>query len=187
MTVGVLAFQGDFAEHLAVLRSLGASAKEVRTTEDLRDVTHLVVPGGESTVMGKFLERSGLTEVIRKRAKNDGLAIYGTCAGAIVLANNVTGKNPPPTLGLMDIDVERNAYGSQTDSFEENVKLEGLQRPVTVSFIRAPRITRVGKGVDVLATKNGEPILVRSGRLLASAFHPEVRGENAIHKMFLEM
>lgn len=184
MIVGVLAFHGDFAEHIEVLRSLHADCLEVRSLDDLRKVDRLILPGGESTVMSKFLWESGVGEEIIRRA-HAGMPIYGTCAGAILLAKNVTGKHPPKTLGLMDITVERNAYGAQVDSFETRLTVTGIEKTVSVSFIRAPKITRTGKDVEVLASHDGIPVLVRQGKLLAGTFHPEVRGNAVIHGIFL--
>ncbi len=182
--VGVLALQGDFAEHLQIFRKLGASCMEVRTKADLAKVSRLVIPGGESTVISRFLRLSGLDDAIKIRVREGTLPVYGTCAGAILLAKNALGKNAPPTLSLVDIDVERNAYGPQVDSFERTIRIEGLGA-VRAAFIRAPVIVRVGEGVEILAEDGGNPVLVRQGNLLAGTFHPEVRGETNLHKLFL--
>ncbi len=182
--VGVLALQGDFAEHLQIFRKLGAQCVEVRTKADLARVSHLVIPGGESTVISRFLRLSGLDDAIKIRVREGTLPVYGTCAGAILLAKNAIGKNAPPTLNLVDIDVERNAYGPQVDSFERVITVEGLGA-VRAAFIRAPVIVRVGEGVQILAEDGGNPVLVRQGKLLAGTFHPEVRGETHVHKLFL--
>jgi 5'-phosphate synthase pdxT subunit len=215
MIVGVLAFQGDFAEHIAVLHSLSVPAIEVRSLADLSKVSALIIPGGESTVIAKFLEESGVGKEISRRVGNKGgkvgmvgklgsaeknngsgilpvcsshsLIVYGTCAGAIILARKVTGKNAPRSLGLIDITIDRNAYGTQVDSFEAELKISGIKKPVPVAFIRAPKITRVGKGVEVLALHDGDPVLVRQGRVLVSTFHPEVRGDTRIHELFLRI
>lgn len=186
-TVGVLAFHGDFAEHIAVLRVIGVKSREVRTVEDLRECTHCLIPGGESTVMARFLWESGLAKHIQKRVRKGSLAIYGTCAGAILLAKRVTGKNAPGTLALLDFTVARNAYGTQLQSFAALLTISGFPLKLPVSFIRAPIITRVGRGVEILALHGKYPVLVRKGRVLAGTFHPEVRGEAAIHKMFLSL
>jgi pyridoxal 5'-phosphate synthase pdxT subunit len=189
MTVGVLAFQGDFAEHLQVLAGMGVPAMEVRNLTDLARVEKLIIPGGESTVMAKFLAMTGVGDEIVRRVqeKQKPLVVYGTCAGAIVLAKRAYGKNSPRTLGLIDIDVQRNAYGPQIDSFEATLKVDGIKGSLDVAFIRAPIITRVGKGVKVLASHKGKPVLVQQGRVLAGTFHPEVRRQAAIHEMFLRM
>lgn len=189
MTIGVLAFQGDFAEHMDVLHILGARAIEVRTLSDLALVQGLIIPGGESTVMAKFLHMTGVGDEIRRRAVMKSkyrLPVYGTCAGAILLAAKVLGKNAPEPLGLIDMTIDRNAYGNQISSFETDISIQGIDEPTHVSFIRAPKIVSVGKDVDVLASYGGVPVLVRHGHLIAGTFHPEMRGEKAIHEMFLE-
>lgn len=187
MHVGVLAFQGDFAEHMAIIRSLHVPCSEVRTAKDVLSCTHLILPGGESTVMAKFLWESGVAEKIQERTRSGSLAVYGTCAGAILLAEDVTGKNAPKSLGLIDIAVDRNAYGTQIDSFETSLQIAGTDHPVSVSFIRAPKITRIGKEVEALANYQNDPVLVRCAKILAGTFHPEVRSEKAIHQLFLSI
>lgn len=186
MIVGVLALQGDFAEHLAVLRSLHVAVHEVRSQKDLPQCTHLIIPGGESTVMERLMRSSGLWNSVRDRAAAGDLAIFGTCAGAILLARDIQGKNAPQGLGLMDITIDRNAYGSQMQSFDVKVNIAGAES-VHGAFIRAPKITRVGSAVHTLACHDGSPVLVRQGRMLAGTFHPEARGECTLHKMFLVM
>jgi 5'-phosphate synthase pdxT subunit len=185
MTAGVLAFHGDVAEHTDVLHSLKAKTIEVRTLDDLAAVDRLIIPGGESTVMAHFLELTGVGKEIQKRTAKNDLAVYGTCAGAILLAKTITGKNAPKGLGLLDITVERNAYGTQIQSFASDLRVKGIPGAIEVSFIRAPMITKVGKSVDVLASHDGHPVLVKQGRLLAGTFHPEMRGETALHRLFL--
>lgn len=187
MIVGVLAFHGDFAEHLEVLRSLKVKCLEVRSTDDLTKVNRLIIPGGESTVMARFLEETGVGDAIKKRVTERSLPIYGTCAGAILLARKATGLNPPKTLRLIDITVERNAYGTQLESFSADLRIKGVKSPLPVAFIRAPVITWVGKDAEVLATHQGKPVLVRQARILAGTFHPEVTGEKRIHEMFLTL
>jgi 5'-phosphate synthase pdxT subunit len=132
--------------------------------------------------MGREIRRRVL-----RPGKNDRLSVYGTCAGAILLGKRATGKNAPSPLGLIDIDVQRNAYGEQLDSFQADLKVTGIPRPLEVSFIRAPKITRVGRRVQVLASHDGVPVLVRQGNVLAGTFHPEVRGETKIHELFVNM
>ncbi|MDO8480422.1 MAG: pyridoxal 5'-phosphate synthase glutaminase subunit PdxT [Nanoarchaeota archaeon] len=182
--VGVLALQGDFREHFAVLCKLGVDAKEVRTKEDLSRVDGLIMPGGESTTINKLLRRQGLDEEIKRKARI-GFPVFGTCAGAILLSKEIIGDSQQP-LGLLDISVKRNAYGAQLDSFEEDIDVKGIGL-VKAAFIRAPLITRVGKGAEVLARYQGNPVLVRQGNLLASTFHPEIEGETKIHELFLKM
>lgn len=186
MTVGVLALQGDFAEHLAVFQALNVDAREVRNPQDLAACSHLVIPGGESTVMGKLLRTAGLREPMIKSAISGDLAIFGTCAGAILLAKEIHGKNSPEGLGLMDIAVDRNAYGTQHQSFHVDIEVSGIGI-VPVAFIRAPKITRVGNDASVLASHEGMPVLLKQGRLLACACHSEVRGETSIHEYFLKI
>jgi len=186
MTVGVLALQGNFAEHMAVLQKLKVETGEVRSAADLVACDRLIIPGGESTVMARLLKSSGLWEMIHTRVENDSLPIFGTCAGAILLAKDVLGKNAPDTLGLLDIAVDRNAYGSQLQSFDAEISLQG-EGKISVAFIRAPKITRIGEGVEVLAEYEGEPVIIRQGKFLASACHPEMHGETAMHRIFLNM
>lgn len=187
MTVGVLSFHGDFAEHLDVLRSLKVKNLEVRSTDDLQKVSHLIIPGGESTVMSQFLSSTGVGKEIIRRVKEKSLAVYGTCAGAILIARKATGKNAPKTLGLIDIVVDRNAYGTQMQSFQADLAVKGFVKPLPVAFIRAPVITKNGKNVEVLAVHNGHSVLVKQGRILAGTFHPEVCGESAVHRLFLSL
>ncbi|HEY6566021.1 MAG TPA: pyridoxal 5'-phosphate synthase glutaminase subunit PdxT [Actinomycetota bacterium] len=181
---GVLALQGDFREHARALQGAGASVTEVRLPSDLSDVECLVIPGGESTTMGKLAHAYGLVEPVRDRAAA-GMPIFGTCAGMIVLARRVQGGEP--LFGLMDIGVQRNAYGRQVDSFEDDVTVEGIEHPVRGVFIRAPRITDVGPGVRVLAEHEGTPVVLQEGALLVSSFHPELVGETGLHRYLLEL
>lgn len=185
--IGVLALQGDFAEHLEILRRLGAQATEVRTRGDLARVRGLIIPGGESTVMSNLMKTMGLTDAIRKRHAAGTLPIFGTCAGLILLARGITGTVKPRGLKLLDISVRRNAYGTQRESFAAKFKVKGIARAIRADFIRAPRITKVGKGVDVLARVGRDIVVVRQGDLLGSACHPEVRGDQALHRYFLSM
>lgn len=183
--VGIIAFQGDVSEHRAALQSLDISAKDIRSLNDCAAMTHIIIPGGESTVIARFLEETRVGEWIQEQSLKNVLAVFGTCAGAILIAKEATGKNAPPTLGLIDITVDRNAYGTQRDSFEEDISIKGMCAPIHAAFIRAPRMTRVGDDVEILATREEEPILVRRERILAATFHPEVRGDAALHQFFL--
>ena len=182
MKAGVLALQGDFREHGRALADAGATPVEVRNSEDLAGVDCLVIPGGESTTMGKLARAYGLVEPVRERA-DSGMPVFGTCAGMIVLAERVVGGEP--LFGLMDIGVERNAYGRQIDSFESDVGVDGLDHPVRGVFIRAPRISDVGEGVRVLAEHEGTPVVLEQGNLLVSSFHPELIGETGLHRYLL--
>jgi 5'-phosphate synthase pdxT subunit len=185
--VGVLALQGDFAEHIAVLRSLGVATVEVRLPSQLAEIDALIIPGGESTTITRLLDIYELREPIR-RLGAEGLPIWGTCAGAIVLAKQATDLDRP-NLALMDIDVRRNAFGRQVDSFEEDLLVEGLgERPFHAIFIRAPLIERAGPGVAVLAAlPDGTIVAAREGRLLATSFHPELTGDARFHALLAEL
>jgi len=184
MKVGVLGLQGDFREHLGVLKRLGVEGVDVRTPEDLEGVEALIVPGGESTTLAHLMAESGLDTAIRERAHR-GMPIYGTCAGMILLAKEVA-EGYPQSLGLMDICVERNAYGRQRDSFEADIEVKGLGAFHAV-FIRAPKVVRYGPQVEVLAEYEGTAVLVRQGRLLAGSFHPELTDDVRLHELFLQM
>ncbi|MFQ6033673.1 MAG: pyridoxal 5'-phosphate synthase glutaminase subunit PdxT [Candidatus Bipolaricaulia bacterium] len=186
MRVGVLALQGDFREHLRALERLGAEGVEVREPQDLAGVERLIIPGGESTTISLLMRKSGLDRRIRELGR-EGLPLFGTCAGLILLARELRGElDLVKPLGLIDIAVRRNAYGRQVDSFEEELKIEGLGRFHGV-FIRAPQIERVGPGVEVLAYQGERPVLAREGRVLVSSFHPELTGDERVHRYFLEL
>jgi pyridoxal 5'-phosphate synthase pdxT subunit len=181
--IGVLALQGAFREHVTLLRGLGADAVEVRTPEDLERVAGLVLPGGESTTIGKLLASSGLDAALRDFEG----PLLGTCAGMILLAREASDGLPGQLLlGVIDIVVRRNGYGRQLHSFEADVELDGDERPLHGVFIRAPRIEVVGDGARVFAHLDGEPVAVEQGRALATSFHPELAGETRVHERFLE-
>jgi 5'-phosphate synthase pdxT subunit len=179
---GVLALQGDFAEHRCALESCGTDPIEVRSVADLEQVDALVIPGGESTTMLKLIDRYELREPLVKHIEA-GLPVFGTCAGAIVLASKASDGEPP--LGVLDVAVRRNAYGRQRESFEAEVDVTGVGI-VPAVFIRAPVFEDPGAAVEVLATWAGRPVAVRSGHLLAISFHPELAGTLAMHRFFLE-
>jgi 5'-phosphate synthase pdxT subunit len=184
MKIGVLALQGDFAEHLDKLSGLGVETVEVRLPADLNGLAGLILPGGESTTIGKLAGDFGLTEPLRGFARDH--ALWGTCAGAIFLARE-TGRRQP-LLGLMDIAVERNAFGRQVDSFEAELDFPALGAPVHALFIRAPAIIRTGAGVDVLARlADGTIVAARQGRWLATCFHTEITADDRLHRYFLRM
>jgi 5'-phosphate synthase pdxT subunit len=179
--IGVLALQGDVAEHIRTVEACGAQAVPVRTVADLERVEGLILPGGESPTIGKLLGRAGLDAAITTRARH-GMPIYGTCAGMILLANEASGGEPA-VLKLLDISVARNAYGRQRESFETLVEAPAIDpAPFPVAFIRAPVVTRTGPSVEVLARHDGDPVLVQQGRLLASSFHPEIVRYNGVHR-----
>ncbi len=189
MVIGVLALQGDVIEHIRTLEKCGVKAKEVCTRDDIFAIDGLIIPGGESTTISKLLKRFSLDTALCERAKN-AFPIYGTCAGAILLSKKA-GNREPQILRLMDIDVERNAYGRQLDSFEATLQAPDISdRPIAGVFIRAPKITRVGKKVKILARypeKNGDIVLCREKNFLASTFHPELTSDSSIHEYFIEM
>ena len=182
MKAGVLALQGDFREHARVLTDAGAVPIEVRTAEQLAEVDCLVIPGGESTTIGKLARADGLVEPVRERAAA-GMPIFGTCAGMIVLAERVEGGEP--LFGLFDITVRRNAYGRQVESFETNLDVDGIDHPVRGVFIRAPWVEDLGPEVRVLAEHEGHPVVLEQGNLLVASFHPELVGETALHMYLL--
>lgn len=182
MKAGVLALQGDFREHAQVLARLGATPVEVRTPEELAEVDCLVIPGGESTTISKLARSAGLVGPIRERAEA-GMPMLGTCAGMIVMARRVIGLEP--LLGLVDITVRRNAYGRQVDSFETDLRVQGVDHPVRAVFIRAPMVEEVGPGVGVLAEHEGHPVVVEQGSLVVASFHPELVGETRLHEYVL--
>ena len=187
MEVGVLALQGDFAEHLAKLGTLGVDGQEVRLPRQLDALDGLIIPGGESTTLSRLMSIYGLREPVVRMAKS-GKAVWGTCAGMIMMANEITEEDPVP-LQLMDIGVHRNAFGRQVDSFEQDLSLVGFdQTPFRGVFIRAPVITRVGDGVDVLAClADGRPVAVQQRNLMATAFHPELTNDTRLHRRFLDL
>lgn len=185
--VGVLALQGDFLEHVQVLRALGVAAKEVRTVAELNSVGALIMPGGESTTMAKLMDAYGLRAPLRKKILT-GMPVWGTCAGMILLAKRLKEGMPEP-LRVMDIEVSRNAFGRQVDSFEKDLPMKALGKKLFHAvFIRAPVILKAGKGVEVLAQlSDGTPVAARQGNMLATAFHPELSDDHRMHEYFLEM
>ena len=197
--VGVLAFQGDFQRHLELLAAMGKRAMAVRSPEDIDHLSALIIPGGESTTIGMLMDRFGLTDRVRARA-NAGMPVLGTCAGAILLAREIDGSTQP-RIGIMDITVRRNAYGRQIESFEADIELNenagkrgnepageapANRGSVRAVFIRAPIITRVASGVEVIAQFENDPVVVRQGNLMAATFHPELSGDTAVHRLFLD-
>lgn len=183
--VGVLALQGAFREHVARLERLGADVVEVRTVDDLADIDGIVFPGGESTTMGLLLASTGLDQALGERIAS-GLPVFGTCAGMILLAADLEdGTAGQETFGALDITARRNGYGRQVASFEGSVEVVGDADPLPGVFIRAPRITRVGGAVDVVATHGGEVVAVAQGPIMASAFHPELTDDDRLHERFL--
>lgn len=186
--IGVLALQGAVREHLKMLERCGARGTAVKYPSELLSCDGLIIPGGESTTIGKLIVRDGFLDVLRERAASE-LPVFGTCAGLIVLASRVT-EGSQPLLGLMDILVRRNAYGRQVDSFEEDLQVKGIaeeERPFKAVFIRAPWIEEAGEGVEVMSSHRGHSVMARQGRFLVSAFHPELTGDDRIHRYFIHM
>ena len=185
--IGVLALQGAFAAHAAALQRLGVSTAEVRVAADLEQCDALVLPGGESTTMSQLLETSQLFDPLAKRIAA-GLPIFGTCAGMILLSKGIAdGRSDQRSFAALDIDVQRNGFGRQRDSFETEIDVLGLDRAFHAVFIRAPRISRVGSEIETLATHGGEPVLVRSKTVMAASFHPELADDDRVHQLFLTM
>lgn len=185
MKIGVLALQGAFIEHQKTLASLGVDSVQVRLPEHLQQLDGLIIPGGESTTIGKLATQYNLMEPLRNFAQNK--PTWGTCAGMIFLAKDL-GHNQQPILGLMDMTVNRNAFGRQTDSFEVELPIEGLDAPFHAVFIRAPMATRAGDGVTVLASLGDEQIVAaQEGHWLATAFHPELTEDDRLHRYFIGM
>ncbi len=187
MRIGVLALQGAFREHIVTLEALGASGVAVRLPEQLGDISGLIVPGGESSAIGKLMRAYGFYDAIRQQ-HDAGMAVWGTCAGAILMATEVLDALPDQeSLGLMDVAIRRNAYGRQVDSFEADLDVrnlgDGTFRGV---FIRAPWIESVGDSVEVLAQHDGHIVAARQGDLMATTFHPELTGDPRIHRFFLD-
>ena len=188
MTIGLLALQGDYGAHQAILRELGVPTRLVRAPADLNDLDGLILPGGESTTMARLLDRYELRAPLTRRLQ-DGLPAFGTCAGLILLAReleNTSTNFAQHGLGVLDARVARNAYGTQVDSFETDLEVPILNETVRAVFIRAPQIRAVGADVEVLARYEGAPVLVRKNQIMAMAFHPEIAGETRLHQLWLE-
>ncbi|MBX6390045.1 MAG: pyridoxal 5'-phosphate synthase glutaminase subunit PdxT [Frankia sp.] len=186
--IGVLALQGDVREHARALTAAGAQPVEVRRPAELAGVDGLILPGGESTTIGRLLRIFGLLEPLRA-AVADGLPVYGSCAGMILLAADILdGRPDQPLIGGLDVVVRRNAFGRQVDSFEADLHVVGVDGPpVHAVFIRAPWVEKVGDGVSVLASVGEHPVAVRQGNLLATSFHPELTGDTRMHELFVSM
>lgn len=187
ITIGVLDIQGSVEEHMAVLKKIKVPHIAVKTLEQLEKVDGLIMPGGESTTIGKLLKIYKLDVAIKKRVKEKTLAIWGTCAGAILLAKKVA-KPRPDILELMDIEIVRNAYGHQLDSFIDDLSIPAVgKKPVPAVFIRAPIIKSVGKNVQILASRDGVSMLVQQENMLAGSFHPELTSDTRVHEFFINL
>ncbi len=186
MTIGVLALQGAFRAHVATLTKLGVESREIRLPDDLDGISGLIIPGGESTTISKLLEISGLFDPIAEMLADD-LPVFGTCAGLILLADKIEdGRDDQRSFGRIDVDVVRNGYGTQIESFETQLDTTITSEQVHAVFIRAPRISRVGAEVEVIAEARGEPVFVRQGSAMGVAFHPELSDDARIHSFFVE-
>lgn len=185
MRIGVLALQGAVAEHIRSIEMSGGEGIAIKRTEQLADIDGLIIPGGESTTIGKLMRKYDFIETIRSFSRS-GKPVFGTCAGLIVLAKRLEGAEEPH-LRLMDITVARNAFGRQRESFETDLDVNGIDTPLRAVFIRAPLITEVGEGVEVLSIYNGEIVTARQGNLLASSYHPELTDDYRLHSYFIEM
>ncbi|MGM0884527.1 MAG: pyridoxal 5'-phosphate synthase glutaminase subunit PdxT [Bacillota bacterium] len=185
MKIGVLALQGAVAEHIRSLEAAGAEAVAVKRVEQLKELQGLVIPGGESTTIGKLMRKYGFMEAIADFS-SQGKPLFGTCAGLIVLANEIEGQEEAH-LRLMDMTVARNAFGRQRESFETDLQVKGINEPVRAVFIRAPLIKKVGSSVDVLSTYKDEIVTARQGHLLAVSYHPELTDDYSLHAYFVEM
>lgn len=185
MKIGVLALQGAVAEHIRSLEAAGAEAVAVKRVEQLEELNGLVIPGGESTTIGKLMRKYGFMDAIREFSAQ-GKPLFGTCAGLIVLANKIE-EQEEAHLQLMNMTVARNAFGRQRESFETDLGVKGIEEPIRAVFIRAPLIKSVGDGVEVLSEYNGEIVTAREGTLLAASYHPELTDDYRLHEYFLEM
>lgn len=185
MKIGVLALQGAVAEHLKSLQLAGAEAISIKRIEQLKEIDGLVIPGGESTTIGKLMRKYGFIEAIQQFSEQ-GKPLFGTCAGLIVLSERIAGQDQPH-LSLMDMTVSRNAFGRQRESFETDLDVVGIDEPIRAVFIRAPLIQEVGEGVQVLSTYHDEIVTARQGHLLACSFHPELTDDYRLHQYFADM
>ena len=182
--IGVLSLQGDFREHIEMLKKCGAETIEVRLPQDMEEISGLIIPGGESTTIGNLMEKYEIGKEIIKKNKQ-GMAIYGTCAGAILLAKDIIGSIQP-RLGILDISVKRNNYGRQIESFEAGLDINEIGKFKGI-FIRAPVIERICEGVKILSSFEGKPVLVKKGTVLAGTFHPELTDDSSVHEYFVGM
>jgi 5'-phosphate synthase pdxT subunit len=184
--IGVLALQGAFREHILALKRLGAEAVPLRSPEELDDLDGVVLPGGESTTMDKLLRKFELQQPLKRRI-GEGMPVLATCAGLILLADEVRDGLPDQeSMHLLPVTVRRNAYGRQPESFEADVDVEGLEEPFRGVFIRAPLVEEVGAGVEVLGSVEGRPVAIRSGHILGLTFHPELTGDDRLHEIFID-
>jgi 5'-phosphate synthase pdxT subunit len=185
-TVGIVAIQGDYEKHRHAVEACGAAARYVKVPEDLEGCGRVIIPGGESTTVGQLMQRFGLADALIERVAA-GLPVWGTCMGMIMMAKEIESRPDQFSLGILDVSVRRNAFGPQVHSFEAPVKVNGLPKPIMAVFIRAPIVTRVGPGVNVIAEVEGQVIAVRQGNLLGTSFHPELTDDRHMHQWFLSI
>ena len=184
--IGVLALQGDFAEHIEMLENLSATAVKVKKHSDLDKLDGLIIPGGESTAIKKLIDRYDFENIIKEKVR-DGMSIWGTCAGLICIANKLTEDDPKP-MGLIDAEVSRNWFGRQIDSFETNLKFKGIKGDIKAVFIRAPIVNKVSSNVEVLSTLDEETIVaIKQDKILGTSFHPEISGSTKVHEYFINL
>lgn len=183
MKIGVLAVQGDIREHANMIEKIGYTPVRVKSVETLNEVEGLIIPGGESTTISKLMKKTGLWDELKKKAQ-EGFPIFGTCAGMIVVSKGIENYPHQETLGLIDIYVERNAYGRQVFSFEEILKFNG--KDIKVTFIRAPKIVKYGKNIEKLIEFKDAPVLVRENNILVASFHPEIEDDTSVHQYFIK-
>lgn len=183
MKIGVLAVQGDIREHASMIEKIGYTPVRVKSVETLNEVEGLIIPGGESTTISKLMKKTGLWDELKKKAQ-EGFPIFGTCAGMIVVSKGIENYPQQETLGLIDIYVERNAYGRQVFSFEEILKFNG--KDIKVTFIRAPKIVKYGKNIEKLIEFKDAPVLVRENNILVASFHPEIEDDTSVHQYFIK-
>lgn len=185
MIIGILAIQGSVIEHKIALEKIGLKTKEIRLPHDLENISGIVLPGGESTVQSKLMQEFDLFDQLKNRVQS-GLPAWGTCAGAILLAKEVLGKNPPETLQVMDIQADRNAYGGQLESFETTIKFQSREK-IPAVFIRAPKLKPLKKSVQILAEFKQTPVMLQQKNILATSFHPELTDDLTIHRYFISL
>jgi len=183
--IGVLSLQGDVREHLNILNKIGVEGVRVRTRDELEEVSGLIIPGGESTTIGKLLKRFNLLDIIREKIEK-GLPVFGTCAGFILLAKEIEPETGQPRIGVLNVKIRRNAFGRQIDSHEVDLEIKGFDKPFHAVFIRAPIVEKVGENVEILSRTDRGVVFVRQKNILGASFHPELTEDTRIHEMFIK-
>lgn len=185
MKIGVLSLQGDVREHLNILNKIGVEGVRVRTRDELEKVSGLIIPGGESTTIGKLLKRFNLLDIIREKIEK-GLPVFGTCAGFILLAKEIEPETGQPRIGVLNVKIRRNAFGRQINSHEVDLEIKGFDKPFHAVFIRAPIVEKVGENVEILSRTDRGVVFVRQKNILGASFHPELTEDTRIHEMFIK-